>query len=59
MKKIESRTLITNKAIINEILKLSPRSILDVGCGKGWLLRAIEKEGIHVLSSDAISVFIN
>ncbi len=56
---IESRNLITNKAIINKILEYKPRSMLDVGCGEGWLSRIIAREGIYVLGIDVIPTFIN
>lgn len=51
---IESRVLITNKAITAAILEKSPETVLDIGCGEGWLARELNKTGIHVLGIDAI-----
>ena len=34
---IESRVLVTNQAILDEVLRMNPRTILDLGCGEGWL----------------------
>lgn len=43
---IESRKLITNKAIIESVLEKEPQKVLDVGCGEGWLIRELSKKGI-------------
>lgn len=51
---IESRTQVTNKAIIEAVLQKSPRTLLDMGCGEGWLARELSKAGISVLGIDAI-----
>jgi 2-polyprenyl-3-methyl-5-hydroxy-6-metoxy-1,4-benzoquinol methylase len=40
--KIESRRLATNSAIIEVIQAISPKQILDVGCGEGWLVHTRE-----------------
>lgn len=55
---IESRILVTNEAIINVVLGLSPKKVLDIGCGEGWLVRELEKSGIDALGIDAIPKFI-
>lgn len=55
---IESRTLVTNKAIINRILEQHPQSMLDIGCGEGWLSRVIAKNHIHVLGIDVVPTLI-
>lgn len=36
---IESRRLVTNSAIIAAIAGCHPQSMLDIGCGEGWLCR--------------------
>ncbi len=51
---IDSRVLITNKAITDVILRKSPKTVLDVGCGEGWLARELNKTGIKVLGIDII-----
>jgi 2-polyprenyl-3-methyl-5-hydroxy-6-metoxy-1,4-benzoquinol methylase len=51
---IESRRLVTNKAIVDAVCKSKPLSVLDVGCGEGWLLRELNKKGIVVTGVDVI-----
>ncbi|MGH8256093.1 MAG: class I SAM-dependent methyltransferase [Steroidobacteraceae bacterium] len=45
-------------AIIDAVAARSPRSVLDVGCGEGWLARAPAVMGTHVLGIDAIPSLI-
>ena len=51
---IESRILITNTAITNAILQTSPKKVLDIGCGEGWLARELNKSGVDVVGIDVI-----
>lgn len=51
---IESRVLVTNQAIVDAVLARSPRSVLDVGCGEGWLVRALAARGITALGVDVV-----
>lgn len=55
---IESRALVTNKAIIEAILTRKPATVLDVGCGEGWLARELADFGIDMLGIDAVPKFI-
>ena len=55
---IESRRLVTDRAIIEATLSRSPRSVLDLGCGEGWLSRALAASGIEVIGIDAIPALI-
>ena len=55
---IESRAKITNRGIIEAILQRSPKTVLDLGCGEGWLARELNKTGITVLGIDAISELV-
>lgn len=55
---IESRNLITNKAIIDQILSHSPTNVLDVGCGEGWLSHKLLSLGIKCIGFDAIPELI-
>ena len=48
----------TNTAIIHRILEHKPRSLLDIGCGEGWLSRAIAENNIDVLGIDIVPTFI-
>ncbi len=51
---IESRVLVTNKAIIDAVVGIKSKSVLDIGCGEGWLVRELEKTGIPSLGIDVI-----
>lgn len=55
---IESRRETTDQAIIDAILSRSPRSVLDMGCGEGWLVRDLAARNIDVLGIDVVPEFI-
>lgn len=55
---IESRRLVTDQAIIDAVLSRSPRSVLDIGCGEGWLARELAARNIDVIGIDVVSGFI-
>lgn len=57
--RIESRTLVTNSAIIDAVLSRSPRTVLDIGCGEGWLVRALVEHGISAIGVDAIPTLVD
>ena len=50
---IESRRLVTDAAILEAVLARSPARALDVGCGEGWLARALSARGVEVVGLDA------
>jgi len=56
---IESRSLITNKAIIDTILHKTPKTVLDIGCGEGWLSRELNKSGINTLGIDVVPELVD
>jgi len=49
---IASRALGTDAAIVDAIVARRPRRVLDVGCGEGWLARALSARGIDVTGLD-------
>lgn len=55
---ILSRREVTNQAILDTLLRLSPRCVLDIGCGEGWLTDALEGHGIPTVGTDAIPALL-
>ncbi len=53
-RRIESRTQITDQAIIDAIVSRVPRSVLDIGCGEGWLVRELSARNIDGLGIDVV-----
>jgi 2-polyprenyl-3-methyl-5-hydroxy-6-metoxy-1,4-benzoquinol methylase len=58
--RIESRRLVTDRAIIDAITGRQPRSVLDLGCGEGWLVRTLAARGIpEVIGVDVVPALID
>ncbi len=55
---IASRTIVTNNAIIDAIASYSPSTILDLGCGEGWLTRELTAKGMEAWGVDGVSELI-
>jgi 2-polyprenyl-3-methyl-5-hydroxy-6-metoxy-1,4-benzoquinol methylase len=55
---IESRRLVTDQAIIDAIEQRAPRSLLDLGCGEGWLIRALAGKGMRLIGIDVVPTLI-
>lgn len=55
---IESRRQVTDAAIVAAVMERGPRTVLDVGCGEGWLARALTERGARVLGVDAVEALI-
>jgi SAM-dependent methyltransferase len=49
---IESRTLVTNRAIVDVVRSLGPATGIDIGCGEGWLVRALD--GVAMIGVDVV-----
>lgn len=49
---IESRLLATNAAIVDAVRARAPRTGVDLGCGEGWLVRALPE--VRMVGVDAI-----
>lgn len=57
-RRIESRHLVTDAAIVQAILALAPTRVLDLGCGEGWLCRGLAGHGIEAVGVDASAPLI-
>jgi 2-polyprenyl-3-methyl-5-hydroxy-6-metoxy-1,4-benzoquinol methylase len=57
-REIESRRLVTDQAVIDVIRQHAPRTVLDIGCGEGWLARALASADVQVTGLDAIAELI-
>jgi SAM-dependent methyltransferase len=51
-RRIESRRLVTDDAIVQAVLSQRPSTVLDLGCGEGWLARALASHGIAATGVD-------
>jgi SAM-dependent methyltransferase len=57
--RIPSRAAGTNAAIVDAIRDVEPRRLLDVGCGEGWLARAVAGDDIEVVGIDISAPLID
>ena len=56
--RLESRRLATDDAILQVLRQRAPRRLLDIGCGEGWLCRALAGEVGECVGIDASSELI-
>jgi 2-polyprenyl-3-methyl-5-hydroxy-6-metoxy-1,4-benzoquinol methylase len=56
---IESRKSVTNKAIVEAVLSHSPESVVDIGCGEGWLVRELAPRVTRLVGIDAVPALID
>ncbi|NIF27598.1 class I SAM-dependent methyltransferase [Pantoea sp. Tr-811] len=55
---IESRQQVTDRAMLLAILGRQPERVLDLGCGEGWLLRALADRGIEAVGVDGDATLV-
>lgn len=56
---IASRQLATDAAIVAAAVARRPRRVLDLGCGEGWLARALAGRGLEVIGVDGSAPLID
>jgi 2-polyprenyl-3-methyl-5-hydroxy-6-metoxy-1,4-benzoquinol methylase len=57
-RRIESRRLVTDQAIVDAVVSRAPSTVIDIGCGEGWLARTLSQRGIRVLGLDVVPALI-
>jgi 2-polyprenyl-3-methyl-5-hydroxy-6-metoxy-1,4-benzoquinol methylase len=55
---IESRQLVTDRSIVDAVISQTGKTILDLGCGEGWLTRELSARGLEVLGVDIVPTLI-
>lgn len=55
---IESRRLVTDQAVLKAVESLSAQTILDLGCGEGWLTRKLARPDRQVRGIDGSPALI-
>lgn len=55
---IESRRQVTDQAMVLAVLGRQPERVLDLGCGEGWLLRALAGRGIEAVGVDGDATLV-
>lgn len=55
---IESRAAVTDHAVLAAVLEAGAATVLDVGCGEGWLCRALAAHGIRCTGIDGSAALI-
>lgn len=63
IKAIENQTIVsrrmgTDAAIVSAVLAVQPQTVLDLGCGEGWLTRTLSQKGVQTTGVDATPVLI-
>ena len=56
---IESRLKVTDQAILLAVASRQPERVLDLGCGEGWLLRALAERAINGVGVDGDATLVD
>jgi 2-polyprenyl-3-methyl-5-hydroxy-6-metoxy-1,4-benzoquinol methylase len=56
---IASRRLVTDAVVVDAVLALRPARVLDLGCGEGWLTRALCDRGVSAVGADGCAALID
>jgi 2-polyprenyl-3-methyl-5-hydroxy-6-metoxy-1,4-benzoquinol methylase len=56
---IESRRLVTDRAIVDAVLACTPGTVIDLGCGEGWLARELHNHAIEVVGVDVVPALVD
>lgn len=55
---IEGRRQVTDQAILLAVMGRQPERVLDLGCGEGWLLRALAERGFDAVGVDGDATLV-
>lgn len=55
---IASRIAVTNAAIIDAVAASAPATLLDVGCGEGWLCHHFAQQGVACVGVDVVPALV-
>ena len=56
---ITSRVLVTDWAIESAVVATQPGSVIDLGCGEGWLVRRLMQRGIAARGLDLVPALVD
>jgi 2-polyprenyl-3-methyl-5-hydroxy-6-metoxy-1,4-benzoquinol methylase len=56
---LESRVEVTDQAVLVAVLSRQPERVLDLGCGEGWLLRALAERAIEAVGVDGDATLVD
>ena len=56
---LPSRRLGTDAAVVEAVRATGARRVLDLGCGEGWLARALAAEGLDVTGTDGAAALVD